>query len=991
MALVLEGFQPTRAEDAETAELIRQLHGRIGVLRLDGNYAQAVRLADELLSTVENDASARSDQVTDASWLLRTLQTVDALPDSMRDLMTYAEAQQRGVRELVEQMDYDAAAGVLLEVIAIQSAIIGADHPETARAVAALARVDQRRGRYETSDSLYGDALATQMNVLGDAHPQIAATLDDYATLQQEVGSLFAADSLAALALAMNMRLLGKSHPDVAKNLTTLARIKLARTDNAAAEILFRGALEIQLEHAREGDRAVLQTTKELAALLYRRGDFVTSADLYGKALAWLVDAYNENHLVVGLTRAEMAKPLSAIADYDSAATHLHVAIDIFQSNLGRNHELVAEASDQLARVLLIAGRPDAAAEPARRAMEIRERSDPDGSPYAKSLVTYGMTLHRLGRDYRATRTLRRALDIYSARPVRLDRRYARALHALALVLSDERDLADAKELLIEACAILDTAPGGPSVDEILDAALFGASPYALLADTARRLGDVTVAWRGAERDCIHLVLGRFQTDAHRELTRTELRDEQRLMHRLGRIEETVASISSADSATADSLRALVRAAEEEWHALRGSLTAKYPTSEGKAYDLGRIQAALEPGTAIVGWLDVSGRHSAYVVPSEGDVVWNELETPEDPGIFAAFVAGICGPDRSAADAKALGKQIFATRLRPLQASLRMLHHVYVVPSGDMREIPIEALHIDDVTTVSDLWGVSYISYATMLAWVRERGRSFASPSLLAIADPPFNDDHAVSMYTKETVVETDSLWRGADWRLTYRRAAMGRDDYISLLPRLGGTKKEIEAIIDLFPFVTALVGVEASEIELQHLVRTNDLYRYRNIHIATHAIPHDVWGDESAIMLSQAERPDMLNAIVSGERAFDGRLTVGEIMRDWRLAADVVAISAYEPAFGEGGRADAWADFAYAMLRAGSRSVVINRWQVGAIATRLLMERFYENLIDRRMSKSRALGEARSYLRRYTLETGERPYGHPYFWAAFALVGDAD
>jgi CHAT domain-containing protein len=89
--------------------------------------------------------------------------------------------------------------------------------------------------------------------------------------------------------------------------------------------------------------------------------------------------------------------------------------------------------------------------------------------------------------------------------------------------------------------------------------------------------------------------------------------------------------------------------------------------------------------------------------------------------------------------------------------------------------------------------------------------------------------------------------------------------------------------------------------------------------------------------------------------------------------------------------------------------------------ATALLMVRFYENLLGRRaglrapMPKAEALTEAKRWLRGLTAKEAEtlakdlpaaerigiasgrarpvastsRPYEHPYYWAAFVLIGD--
>jgi CHAT domain-containing protein len=122
---------------------------------------------------------------------------------------------------------------------------------------------------------------------------------------------------------------------------------------------------------------------------------------------------------------------------------------------------------------------------------------------------------------------------------------------------------------------------------------------------------------------------------------------------------------------------------------------------------------------------------------------------------------------------------------------------------------------------------------------------------------------------------------------------------------------------------------------------------------------------------------------------------------------------------------------FTQALLMSGTRSVCLSLWTVNDRATSLLMTRFYQNLLGRRpglskgMPKAEALHEAKQWLRSLTVDqidgelaalqrgdvrplakvddptspgaptspksSGIRPYDHPYYWAAFVLVGDPD
>jgi CHAT domain-containing protein len=66
--------------------------------------------------------------------------------------------------------------------------------------------------------------------------------------------------------------------------------------------------------------------------------------------------------------------------------------------------------------------------------------------------------------------------------------------------------------------------------------------------------------------------------------------------------------------------------------------------------------------------------------------------------------------------------------------------------------------------------------------------------------------------------------------------------------------------------------------------------------------------------------------------------------------------------------------------LYAGTDSIVSSLWQVDDRATSLLMHDFYRNL---------AATDKRSALRQAQLSIRDQHNPHPFYWAAFQLIGD--
>jgi CHAT domain-containing protein len=171
-----------------------------------------------------------------------------------------------------------------------------------------------------------------------------------------------------------------------------------------------------------------------------------------------------------------------------------------------------------------------------------------------------------------------------------------------------------------------------------------------------------------------------------------------------------------------------------------------------------------------------------------------------------------------------------------------------------------------------------------------------------------------------------------------------------------------------------------------------------------------------SALILTQTGLPDPLEQALSHKPVFDGRLSVREIQRGWDLKAELVTLSACETAQGRDAGGEGMVGFTQALLMSGARSVCLSLWKVDDRATALLMRRFYQNVLGKReglsgpLPKAEALSEAKAWLHnlpseevtlltrsepRKSLKSQPQPevtrFDHPYYWAAFVLVGDPD
>jgi CHAT domain-containing protein len=310
-------------------------------------------------------------------------------------------------------------------------------------------------------------------------------------------------------------------------------------------------------------------------------------------------------------------------------------------------------------------------------------------------------------------------------------------------------------------------------------------------------------------------------------------------------------------------------------------------------------------------------------------------------------------------------KKLYEERLAPAASHLDGIARLIVIPSVYMRGIPVEVLLNEENRFVGDVFTVSYVSSGTVYAWLREHAREFFVKDALIVGDP-------------------------------YLSAAETKG--VSSFPNLPASASEVARLASLLHGCVTLSGEQASEQKLVELA--GSMRSFGTVHISTHACVDPEHPQRSYLALSQANLPDPLECALAGTRIYDGKLTLHEIVREWRLDADLVTLSACQTAMGKEAKGEGVVGFAYAFLQAGARSVVVSLWEVDDEATSMLMGRFYENLTGAYsgermrgcrgpMSKTAALSEAKRWLRGYTDESGRTPFRHPAYWSAFILVGD--
>jgi len=197
-------------------------------------------------------------------------------------------------------------------------------------------------------------------------------------------------------------------------------------------------------------------------------------------------------------------------------------------------------------------------------------------------------------------------------------------------------------------------------------------------------------------------------------------------------------------------------------------------------------------------------------------------------------------------------------------------------------------------------------------------------------------------------------------------------------LDPLPGTRDEVESLATIYPGARILVGNEATEERAKELSGGATI-----LHFACHAVLDERSPLDSALALTIPSRPRR------GQE--NGLLQAWEIFEQLRLDASLVTLSACQSALGRELGGEGLMGLTRAFQYAGARTVLASLWNISDASTAKLMKRFYQALAAGQ-PKDEALRAAQlELLRSSPRESANTSLdsSHPFYWAAFELVGD--
>ncbi len=146
----------------------------------------------------------------------------------------------------------------------------------------------------------------------------------------------------------------------------------------------------------------------------------------------------------------------------------------------------------------------------------------------------------------------------------------------------------------------------------------------------------------------------------------------------------------------------------------------------------------------------------------------------------------------------------------------------------------------------------------------------------------------------------------------------------------------------------------------------------YQIIHLATHGKVNVEYANYSYLAFQEIED------------SLENELLYIKDIYGLQLQADLVVLSACETANGSLSKGEGIINLARGFTYSGASSVVPTLWKISDIATAKLMEKFY---IELKLGQPKHIAMAQA--KRHFLENASPHSAHPFYWAAFVLIGD--
>ena len=476
-----QGAVKIRAELASQPPIRATLMDTVGTVYMGlGLYSQARPLLEEALAIRKRVDAAEPDVLSESFNHLGELQMLQA--DYAAAEQNYRTVLRMQAQTKADRRGEDALAkaelglGVVLkslgrfaeaekslrDALALQRALYGPEHSETARTLKELGEVAFMSKNPKAAIPLLEEAVRIQRILHGtEPHPDLYDAINDLSVVLNRDKQYDRSEQLLDESLAIARQLYGEKHPQVAVSRMSLGNNMRRRREFAQAESQYREAIAIQRELIGDYTPEVAFALSGLAYVQYERGDTHVALDTMRESL------------------------------------------DIYRRLFPGGHQELARTIDHIGAFLVLSGDYVGAERPLSEALEMRRRLLGNAHPdVALSLMNTAILQVATGKYAEALQSARNAQDIFiSANFPPDDWRAAVVKGAEGAALTALGHYAEAEKLLVRSTAVLDNDPDAQIEYQVLVKGYLDTLRKKMVGahaagGTARRLGSAEAGSR---------------------------------------------------------------------------------------------------------------------------------------------------------------------------------------------------------------------------------------------------------------------------------------------------------------------------------------------------------------------------------------------------------------------------------------------------------------------------------------------------------------
>ena len=1071
--------KPATKTSTTASDEVAALESELESLMLAGKFGEAAEVAGRVATLRERAHEPYPWQARDARPRAESLARLASRPQAVREAFATLGVLDAEARTREAAGRFAEAQPFIERGLKIRKEARGDDDLDTASSLHNLAANLRLQGLPLDALPMIEKAVSIHRKALGENHPDTATCYSSLATILHDLGRFSDARLFHEKALVIRRRILSENHAETARSYANLASSLSAAGLHAEALALNQKALDIRLKLLGERDRSTLVSYNNLGLNLDALERHAEARVFLEKSLKLQREVVGENHPTTAMSYSNLGANLNAQGLYDQARPLLEEALAIRRKTSSEGHPDTARIYNNLALNLNAQGHTDEAISLLEKASKIQRVALGEVHPArARILDNLAASYYRQRRFEEAERVWTAAAD--SSGTLRgkvggsgIDRSIGTASHSptvpLAALLARQGKANAAWERyeqglgrgLLDDLFARESARLKPE-DEARRLKLF--KRFNQLDTLARDLAGNPARRKATPEALDKLEQDRVETQAEWEALRVDLESTYGalagLSYDLKRIQAQIPDDSALVGWLDFQPTPAREGVEEHWAVVvRKTGPPRWVSLSGDDWDLGsRLGAVLsdrskmdEPIEPALEKLTIQRFRpiEPFLHATETSPKVRRLIVLPSPGLRGLPV-GLLAKSMvvSYAPSATIHAWLQERWLQPIPSEKVRILAVgdpwfQGGPSNAPKSVPISpdkgaAIRAVFMGSIAERSGLR--EGDVVLAYSGQSITTSSDLESMIQGSADSREKLGVRAWREGNVIELTvdpgelgvllddlSPSKAIAREREFERFLQEVNDEKTIEP-LPGTRLEVEAISSLFEKggskVDRRLGVDASEQALRRLASEGELSGYRFLHFATHGVIDDQRACDSALLLSNDQQADAIDAALSGREVDDGRLTAAEIAQTWTLNADLAVLSACKTGIGRYVNGEGYLGFAQALMVSGARSVLLSLWKVDDTATTLLMTRFYANVLGARdglsspLSKAEALREAQAWLRGLEQDAAERliktdgergkkvalppvtrrlnrdiskekPFSHPYYWAAFIIFGE--